>query len=75
MRTAFIGVCDTRRQPLFCTIVSIVCNMLRHIVEQELLSALGRFSCYHHIWREDREDAMQKYNAAILKPFFNSPTL
>ncbi|XP_075868615.1 dynein axonemal heavy chain 5 isoform X3 [Nelusetta ayraudi] len=28
---------------------------------KELLSALGRFSCYHHIWREDREDAMQKF--------------
>lgn len=42
--------------------------MVRHIVEQELLSALDRFSCYHHIWREDREDTMQKYDK--LNPFY-----
>lgn len=26
------------------------------------MAALDRFSCYHHIWRKDREDTMQKYD-------------
>ena len=29
---------------------------------QEVMTALDCFSCYHHIWRKDREDTMQKYN-------------
>lgn len=26
------------------------------------MTALDRFSRYHHIWRKDREDTMQKYD-------------
>ncbi|XP_060937369.1 dynein axonemal heavy chain 5 isoform X1 [Limanda limanda] len=29
--------------------------------KQEVMTALDGFSHYHHIWKEDREDAMQKF--------------
>ncbi|XP_026149068.1 dynein heavy chain 5, axonemal isoform X2 [Mastacembelus armatus] len=29
--------------------------------KKEVMTALGRFSRYHHIWRKDREDTMQKF--------------
>lgn len=32
-----------------------------YINVQEVLSALDHFSCYHHIWRNDREDTMRRY--------------
>lgn len=34
---------------------------LFYMIEQEVMAALNRFGCYHHIWRKDREDTMQKY--------------
>uniref|UniRef100_A0A3B4ZWX5 Dynein axonemal heavy chain 5 n=1 Tax=Stegastes partitus TaxID=144197 RepID=A0A3B4ZWX5_9TELE len=30
-------------------------------VQKEVVTALDRFSRYHHIWRKDREDTMQKF--------------
>lgn len=30
--------------------------------EQEVMAALHSFNSYHHIWKEDREDAMRKYD-------------
>ncbi|XP_072317021.1 dynein axonemal heavy chain 5 [Eucyclogobius newberryi] len=29
--------------------------------KKEVNTALDRFSCYHHIWRKDREDTMRKF--------------
>ncbi|XP_074540218.1 dynein axonemal heavy chain 5 [Halichoeres trimaculatus] len=29
--------------------------------KKEVMTALGRFSRYHHIWRKDHEDTMQKF--------------
>ncbi|MEQ2240347.1 hypothetical protein ILYODFUR_013861, partial [Ilyodon furcidens] len=29
--------------------------------KKEVETALDRFSCYHHIWRKDREDSMQRF--------------
>ena len=29
---------------------------------QEVMNALDGFIHYHHIWKEDREDSMQKYD-------------
>uniref|UniRef100_A0A8C4H121 Dynein, axonemal, heavy chain 5 n=1 Tax=Dicentrarchus labrax TaxID=13489 RepID=A0A8C4H121_DICLA len=30
-------------------------------ISKEVMTALDRFSRYHHIWRKDREDTMRKY--------------
>ncbi|XP_029359358.1 dynein heavy chain 5, axonemal isoform X2 [Echeneis naucrates] len=29
--------------------------------KKEVMTALDRFSCYHHIWRKDRQDTMQNF--------------
>ncbi|XP_027143184.1 dynein heavy chain 5, axonemal isoform X2 [Larimichthys crocea] len=29
--------------------------------KKEVMTALDRFSCYHHIWRKDREDTMRRF--------------
>lgn len=37
-------------------------ELLLYIDFQEVMTALDRFSRYHHIWRKDREDTMRKYD-------------
>lgn len=37
-------------------------NVILLNCEQEVMAALHSFNSYHHIWKEDREDAMRKYD-------------
>lgn len=37
-------------------------NVILLNCEQEVMAALRSFSSYHHIWKEDRDDAMRKYD-------------
>lgn len=37
------------------------CYYTFDFILQEVEAALDRFSSYHHVWRKDREDTLQKY--------------
>ncbi|XP_060906983.1 dynein axonemal heavy chain 5 [Labrus mixtus] len=41
-------------------LVSVLSTSISSI-KKEVMTALNRFSRYHHIWRKDREDTMQKF--------------
>ncbi|XP_047189213.1 dynein axonemal heavy chain 5 isoform X3 [Scophthalmus maximus] len=41
-------------------LVSVLGSSISY-TRKEVMTALDRFSRYHHIWREDREDAMRKF--------------
>uniref|UniRef100_A0A3Q2U2R5 Dynein axonemal heavy chain 5 n=1 Tax=Fundulus heteroclitus TaxID=8078 RepID=A0A3Q2U2R5_FUNHE len=42
-------------------LVSVLSTSITSTKKVRVETALDRFSCYHHIWREDREDTMQRF--------------